>query len=91
VPILALPAHYDGERICLDEEFNLEPNSKLIVTVLPKEETDTDHEAWLHLSGHTLAHAYGEDEPEYSSDLLKEVNPFYEPGLDFWLYCHALA
>ena len=78
MPIIALSAHYDGERICLDEEFDLEPNSKLIVTVLPNEETDTEHEAWLHLSGQTLEHAYGEDEPEYSSGLLKEVNPSYE-------------
>jgi hypothetical protein len=78
MPIVALPAHYDGERICLDEEFNLEPNSKLIVTVLPIDEADAEHEDWLHLSGHTLEHAYGEDEPEYSSDLLKEVNPSYE-------------
>jgi len=78
MPIVALPAHYDGERICLDEEFNLEPNSKLIVTVLPIDEADAEHEAWLHLSGHTLEHAYGEDEPGYSLDLLKEVNPYYE-------------
>jgi len=38
MPVITLPAHYDGERICLDEEFEMEPNSKLIVTVLPKEE-----------------------------------------------------
>jgi len=78
MPIIALPAHYDGERICLDEEFELEPNSKLIVTVLPKEETDTEPESWLNLSGQTLERAYGEDEPEYFPGLLKEVNPSYE-------------
>ena len=78
MPLVTLPAHYDGERICLDEEFDLEANSKLMVTVLPKEETDTEHGDWLHLSGHTLEQAYGEDEPEYSPDLLKEVNSDYE-------------
>jgi len=31
--MITLSAHYDGERICLDEEFELEPNSKLIVTI----------------------------------------------------------
>lgn len=36
--IVALPAHYDGERICLDEEYDLKPYSKLIVTILPEEE-----------------------------------------------------
>jgi hypothetical protein len=78
MPLITLPAHYDGERICLDEEFELDPNSKLIVTVLPKEETDSEHQSWLNLSGRTLERAYGDKEPEYSPGLLKEVNPSYE-------------
>ncbi len=78
MPMIALPAHFDGERICLDESFNLKPNTKLIVTVLPGQESDDEYEAWLHLSGQRLEEAYGENEPEYSSDLLKEVNPDYE-------------
>jgi hypothetical protein len=76
--MIALPAHFDGERICLDEPFNLEPNTKLIVTVLPELEPDNEYEAWLRLSGQRLEYAYGENEPEYSKDLLKEVNPDYE-------------
>jgi hypothetical protein len=72
MPITALPAHYDGERICLDEPFDLEPDAKLIVTILPKEETDNEHETWLLLSGQKLENAYGENEPEYSLNLLKE-------------------
>jgi hypothetical protein len=78
MPIIALHAHFNGEQICLDEEFPLEPDTKLIVTVLPKLETENDHEEWLGLSGQALGNAYGADEPEYSSDLLKEVNPYYE-------------
>jgi hypothetical protein len=78
MPIIALPAHFDGERICLDEPFELEPDTKLIVTVLPKQETDNEHEGWLLLSGQRLEAAYGENEPEYPSSLLKEVNPDYE-------------
>ncbi len=78
MPIVTLPAHFDGERICLDEPFDLETDAKLIVTILPKQESDNEHEAWLLLSGHRLEAAYGENEPEYSSDLLKEVNPNYE-------------
>ncbi len=31
-----LKAHFDGNKILLDEPFNLEPDTKLIVTVLPK-------------------------------------------------------
>ena len=54
MPIIALPAHFDGERICLDEPFDLEPDTKLIVTILPKQETASEYEAWLLLSGQRL-------------------------------------
>ena len=62
----------------MDEPFDLEPNAKLIVTILPGRESDSEYAAWLHLSGQRLKDAYGENEPEYSSELLKEVNPDYE-------------
>lgn len=76
--MIAVPAHFDGERICLDEPFDLEPNTKLIVTILLGQESDNEHESWLNLSSQRLEDAYGEDEPEYSSSLLKEVNSDYE-------------
>jgi len=78
MPIIALPAHYDGERICLDEEFDLKQDTKLLVTILSNEEPDDERESWAHLSSQRLEGAYGEDEPEYTSDLLKEVNPSYD-------------
>ena len=71
--IVTLPAHFDGKRICLDEPFNLKMNTKLIVTILPTlpiQKTDHEHEDWLFLSGQRLEGAYGENEPEYSSDYL---------------------
>lgn len=78
MPMITVPAHFDGERICLDEPFDLEPNAKLIVTILPDQEFDNEHETWLHLSCQRLEAAYAENDPEYPSDLLKEVNPDYE-------------
>ncbi len=72
-----LRAHYDGKKILLDEPFNLEPDTKLIVTVLPKH-ADEEREEWVHLSKKGLEKAYGTDEPEYSVDLIKEANPDYE-------------
>lgn len=48
------------------------------MTILPRQEPDNEHENWLLLSGKKLEHAYGENEPEYSSDSLKEVNADYE-------------
>jgi hypothetical protein len=39
---------------------------------------DEDREDWRLLSQQVLANAYSEDEPEYSSDMLKEINPKYK-------------
>ena len=39
---------------------------------------DDEYEAWLSLSIRGLGEAYGKDEPEYSTNLIKEVNPQYE-------------
>ncbi len=77
MPLISLPAHFDGERICLDEKFNLEPNTKLIVTIVSASNDDNSDD-WLKLSNQMLQHAYGEDEPEYSPRLIKEDNPDYE-------------
>lgn len=74
--IVNLQAHFDGERILLDEPYDLEPNTKLVVSVI--EVQDAEREDWIRLSLANLERAYGEDEPEYSLDLIKEANPKYE-------------
>ena len=71
-----LPAHFDGNQILLDAPYSLDPEAKLLVTVLPKE--GAEEADWRRLSLQNFAAAYGEDEPEYSLDLVKEVNPEYE-------------
>lgn len=73
---ISVPAHFDGERILLDEPVELEPDTKLIVTILPK--NDGERESWLLLSGKKLEGAYGETEEEYPLDSIKEANPEYE-------------
>jgi hypothetical protein len=65
MPTVSLKAHYDGKTIRLDEPFDLPPNTRLMVTVLPPL-MDTDREDWSNLSVANLARAYGDDEPEYS-------------------------
>lgn len=72
----SVPAHFDGERILLDEPVELEPNTRLIVTILPNR--DAEREAWLNLSGRGLETAYDEAEEEYSIDSIREANPEYE-------------
>lgn len=75
---VTLRAHYDGERIRLDDPFPIEPDSPLTVTVWQKERAD-EEEALALLAGSSLADAAAE-EPEYSLDLIKEPNPDYEGG-----------
>jgi hypothetical protein len=71
-----LRAHFDGDQIRLDEPFELEPNTELIVTVVPPT-IDEEREAWTRLALASLARAYGDDEPEYSRDQIKEANAEY--------------
>lgn len=70
-----LSAHYDGKQVLFDEPVKLEPDTKLLVTVLPKDEVDEMR--WFSLS--SLSRAYSKDEPEYSTQMIKEPNAEYKP------------
>jgi hypothetical protein len=63
MPTVALKAHFDGDRIVLDEPFDLPPHSPLIVTLLP--EAGTERAGWETLAAGSLARAYGPAEPDY--------------------------
>jgi hypothetical protein len=64
---VTLKAHYDGERIQLDEPFDIPLNSPLMVTVL----TSPDGERfgdWQGAAQAGLARAYGNGgEPDYTA------------------------
>lgn len=70
MPTVTLKAHYDGERILLDEPFDLPPNASLMITVLPPP-TDSEREEWARATAAGLARAYSDDEPEYSAADIK--------------------
>lgn len=42
------------------------------------EQESVERESWHRLSIQTLARAFGDDEPEYTTDMLKWTNPDYE-------------
>ncbi len=80
---VTLPAHFDGQQIVLDEPYPMEPNTRLTVVIVPELASSESMEeeeraAWLRLSLHGLAAAYGNDEPEYTIDMVKEINPEYK-------------
>lgn len=62
---ITLAAHFDGERIQLDEPFELPPNVPLMVTVLQPGAASDEH-SWAATAAMGLSRAYGGDEPEYS-------------------------
>jgi len=72
----SLRAHFDGKQIVLDEPFELEPNTELIVTVVPRASYE-EREDWTRLALESLSRAYGYDEPEYSREQIKEANAEY--------------
>ncbi len=75
---VTIRAHFDGQHIRLDEPYQLEPDTQLLVVVLPKQPDDAEREDWARLSRQALENAYAEDEPDYFLDAIKEPNPEYE-------------
>jgi len=77
---VALRAHFDGKQILLDEPYPLEPNTRLIVTVLSDQTTNDERKSWYQLSQQGLENAYTDEEVDYSLDMIKEQNPDYGRG-----------
>ena len=61
---VALTAHFDGERVQFDEPFQLDPNARLVVVVLPPED---ERHTWSRFSANQLSNAYADSEPEYTA------------------------
>jgi len=74
---IALRAHFDGEHIQLDEPCDLAQDTPVMILVRSEEEDD-ERDEWGTAAGLLLENAYGEDEPEYPLNLIKEPNPDYE-------------
>jgi len=68
---VTLSAHFDGERIQLDEPFELPADARLLVTILPEASADLDRAEWYALSKQGLARAYSDDEPDYPASLVR--------------------
>ena len=66
MPAVTLKAHYDGERILLDESFEIPTNAPLMVTVLSSSVVEGADD-WLSAARDGLSRAYGDAEPTYTS------------------------
>jgi len=50
------------------------------MTTVTKDHEEQERQLWYLLSSSSLERAFGDDEPEYSLDLIKHPNPNYEGG-----------
>jgi len=46
--------------------------------IVKKESNDDERDDWMRFSLQNLERAYGDNEPEYTSDMIIEPNPYYE-------------
>ena len=76
---VTLLAHYDGTQILLDEPFQLAPNTRLMVTILPAS-NDAERAEWERLAMQNFEHLSGPNEPDYPLSAIQEMNPDYEGG-----------
>jgi hypothetical protein len=70
--VVTLKAHYDGEKICLDEPFELLPNTPVLVTVPQPDAESQDRAEWFALAKAAFARTYDDDEPDYSNAVILE-------------------
>ena len=67
---VSLSAHYDGKTIVLDDDYPLQADTKLLVTVISTvggEEAQNERRAWSMHSKQAMSRVFGNDEPEYST------------------------
>ncbi len=61
---IAIPAHFDGKQIVLDEPYNLPTNANLLVTLLPDSGADMREDVWLKAVAKSDAFAFLADPAE---------------------------
>ena len=69
---VTLTAHFDGKQIQLDEPFDLQPDARLLVTIIPQSALESEQAEWYARSKAGLARAYSEDEPDYPGTLVRQ-------------------
>lgn len=67
----------DGAHLELIRPIDTPSGGRLLVCVTQPGDADDERNDWLAASAECLATAYGESEPEYGLDMVKEPNPEY--------------
>ncbi len=64
----------DSTHLELSEPIDTPSGSRIVVSLADRKELE-DRELWLAASSQGLESAYGDDEPEYTLDMIREPNP----------------
>lgn len=68
--LTTIPAHFDGEQIKLDVPFQLQPHTRLLITILdPQEAERMLLQATMALSENAFAKVWDNDEDAVYDDL----------------------
>jgi hypothetical protein len=69
--LTTLPAHYDGKEIKLDVPFSIEPNTRLLITILDQSEDSQQFlvEAAMIASEAAFARVWDNEEDDIYNDL----------------------
>ena len=69
----------DATHLELFQPIQIPPLSRIVVAVMASEDLLDEREAWFRFAAEHFQMAYGEDEPEYTLDMIREPNPEYKP------------
>ena len=69
-------AHFNEKGELKIDNLPMIKNQKVRLLILLEE---NEHNEWQRFSSSGLSKAFGENEPSYSLDMLKEPNPYYKP------------
>lgn len=70
--VLTFKAHYDGERLWLDEPLDLPRHKPLLLALLEPGEAEHERADWAAFAKGALARAYGDNEPDYPAELVRK-------------------
>ena len=69
----------DATHLELFQPIQIPPHSRIVVAVMASDDVLDEREAWFKFAAAQFQAAYGENEPEYSLEMIREPNPEYIP------------
>ena len=69
----------DATHLELSQPIQIRPHTKIMIVVLASDDLLDERETWFRFAAEQFQAAYGENEPEYTLDMIREPNPEYRP------------